>query len=221
MTDIFREIDEEVRRDKASKIWEKYQNWIIGLALLIALGAGGWRYWQYQNRLAAETAGARFEQAVQLEREGKAKEAEAAFAEIARGGAAGYRILARMREAAAVATRDRAAAIKQFEAIGVDQSLDPLMRDAARLRAAMLKVDAGSPFAVVQTALSPLAAPTNPYRHTARELLALAAMKSNDYAAAAKWLDMLVGDAAAPSNLRQRSLLLQALVGSGPPAAAK
>ncbi|MBM3609597.1 MAG: tetratricopeptide repeat protein, partial [Alphaproteobacteria bacterium] len=69
MTDIFREIDEEVRRDKASKIWEKYQNWIIGLALLIALGAGGWRYWQYQNRLAAETAGARFEQAVQLERE--------------------------------------------------------------------------------------------------------------------------------------------------------
>lgn len=221
MTDIFREIDEEVRRDKAAEFWKKYQNWIIGLAVLIVLASGGWRYWQYQNRLAAEAAGAKFEAAVQLEREGKTKEAEAAFGEIAKGSAPGYAMLARLRAASATAASDPAAAIKAFEAISADQSIDPLFRDAARLRAAMLQVDQNTSYDEVQKSLSPLAAPTGTYRHTARELLAMAAIRSNDYAAAAKWLDLIMADASAPSNLRQRAVLMQAIVGSGPPPGAK
>ena len=217
MTDIFREIDEEVRRDKAAEFWAKYQNWIIGLALLVVLASGGWRYWQYQRRVAAEAAGAQFEKAVQLERDGKAKEAQAAFAEVAKGSAAGYAMLARMRAATAAAASDPAAAIKAFEAISADQAIDPLFRDAARLRAAMLQVDQNTAYEEVQKSLAPLAAPTGTYRHTARELLALAAMRSNDFAAAAKWLDLIMADASAPSNLRQRAVLMQSLVGSGPP----
>ena len=221
MTDIFREIDEEVRRDRAMQFWERYQTWIIALAIIVVVAAGGWRYWQYQNRMAAEAAGAQFEKAVSLERDGKMKEAEQAYAEIAKSGAAGYRMLSRLREAATTAAREPAAAIKQFEAIGADQTLDPLIRDAARLRAAMLQVDGETPFAEIEKSLTPLAAPTGVYRHTARELLALAAVKANNYEAATKWLDMVVADPQAPNALRQRVVLLQAVVASGAPPSAK
>lgn len=219
MSDVFREIDEEVRRDKALQFWNKYQNWIIAAAILVVVGAGSWRYWQYQNRVASEAAGLRFENAIQLERTGKIKEAEQAFAEIGKSGAHGYRMLARMREAAAAAGRNASEGVKLFEAIAAEQTFDPLVRDAARLRAAMLQLDAGVAFPDLQKNLSPLAAPTGAYRHSARELLALGALKAGDYAAAGKWLDMVMADPQAPAALRQRAVLLQAIVGSGAPPA--
>jgi hypothetical protein len=48
MSDIFREVDEDVRRDKAAEFWKKYQNYIIAGAALIVLAAAGWRF--YENR---------------------------------------------------------------------------------------------------------------------------------------------------------------------------
>jgi len=35
MTDIFQEVDEEVRRDKAAEFWKKYQNLIFAGAALV------------------------------------------------------------------------------------------------------------------------------------------------------------------------------------------
>jgi len=64
MTDIFQEVDEEVRRDKAAEFWKKYQNYIIGGALLIVLAAGGYRYWQYEKERAAQAAGDEFQAAI-------------------------------------------------------------------------------------------------------------------------------------------------------------
>ncbi len=41
MADIFREIDEEVRRDKAAELWKKY-GWVVtALAVLVVVGVAG------------------------------------------------------------------------------------------------------------------------------------------------------------------------------------
>ena len=52
-------------------------------------------------------SGAAFEQAVALAQAGKHQEADAAFAKLAGDGTAGYRVLARLREAAELAPTDR------------------------------------------------------------------------------------------------------------------
>lgn len=44
MADIFREIDEEIRQDRALAVWNKYQNVIIAVAVLIVVAAGGWKF---------------------------------------------------------------------------------------------------------------------------------------------------------------------------------
>ena len=214
MADIFREIDEELRRDKAAKVWERFQKPIIAVAVLIVVAAGGWRYYDTNRTRQAQEAGARYETALQLSRQGKSAEAEATVGEIAKSGPAGYALLARFRAASESAARDPDGAVKIFDAIAADTGVDATMRDIARLRAAILRVDTADA-GEGQRRLEPMAQAGQPFRASARELLAVAALKRNDLEAAGKWLDMIVVDAQSPGEIRQRAEALLGLVGGG------
>jgi hypothetical protein len=218
MSDIFREVDEDVRRDKAAEFWKKYQNYIIALAAVIVLATAGWRFYDYQRLQAAQAAGAQFEQALDLDHQGKEAEASAALAKIAAQAPNGYRIVARLASAALLAKTDPAAAIAAYDALGADAAIGPLFAETARLRAALLRLDAGDTDKA-KAALEALAAPGGAYRHTAREMLGVVALAAQDYAGAGKWLDMVVTDADAPQGVRRSAELLLGLVASGKPAA--
>ena len=215
MTDFIREVEEEYRRDKAIEFWKRYQNWIIAFAILIVAAAGGWRFYQSQQKAAAEAAGARFETAVQLAREGKPQDAEQAFLEIARTGPRGYAVLARFRAAAEIAKRNRAEAVTIYDALAIDPGVTPVMQNVARLRSALLLVDTADD-AEMKKRIEPLAAPASAFRHSARELLGLAALKANDFEAAGRWFDMIVADPQAPQSLRERAGTMLGLVAAGP-----
>ncbi|MDB5572379.1 MAG: hypothetical protein JWN93_3562 [Hyphomicrobiales bacterium] len=214
MSDFIREVEEEYRRDKAIEFWTKYQNWIIGAALLIVVAAGGWRYYEHQRKIAAEAAGSRFESAVQLVRDGKGKEAEDAFLDIARSGPPGYAMLARFRAAAELGAREPAEAVKIYDALAADSAVDPLLQNVARLRAAILRVDSADP-AEMKQRVEPLAAPTSTFRHSARELLGLSSLRAGDFEAAGRWFDMIVADSQAPQGLRDRAGTMLGLVSAG------
>lgn len=215
MTDFIREVEEEYRRDKAIDAWKRYNVWIIAAAILIVAAAGAWRYWQYSERLAAEAAGARFETAVQLAREGKGEEAQAAFLEIAGSGPRGYAVLARFRAANEIASRDAGEAVRIYDALATDAAVNPVLQNVASLRAAFLRVDAAEPAEMSQR-LEPLAVPTSAFRHSARELLGLAALRAGDYEGAGRWFDMIVADPQAPQGLRERAGTLLGIVAAGP-----
>ena len=217
MSDIFREVDEEVRRDKAEEFWRKYQNYFLVAALLVVLATAGWRYWDYRRLQMAQAVGAQFEQALELGRTGKDAEAAAALGRIAADAPNGYRVLARLAEAAVVAKTDPARAIASYDALADDATIGALFQQTARLRAALLRLDAGQTDRA-RAALEALAAPGGAYRGTAREMLAAAALAAQDYPAAGKWLDMIVTDPDSPPTLRQTAELLLGIVGSGKPA---
>ena len=107
MSDIFHEVDEEVRRERLKQLWERHSNLIVAVALLIVLGVAGWRGYDWWEVRKAAESGARFEAAVKLAEDGKQTEAQAAFSKIAQDGSSGYRILARFREGAELAKIDR------------------------------------------------------------------------------------------------------------------
>jgi hypothetical protein len=216
MADIFREVDEEVRRDKAVLFFEKYQFWLIGVALLVIAATAAWRINDYYKTQAAENASARYEAALQLAHDGKSAEAEAAFEAIAKDAPAGYRTLARLRAIDELSTRDPAAAIKAYEALAADPAYDTSLAAAARLRAAMLEIDAEDPKIFAQK-VAPMAGPTGVFRYSARELLALAALKQGDYEAAGRWLDEIASDPQAPSGLRSRAEAFLGFVRAGKP----
>lgn len=213
MSDIFREVDEEVRRERLQQLWERHSGLIITVLCLVVIGVGGWRgYEWWENKKAAES-GAAFEAATQLADERKFPEAQAAYAKIAKDGSSGYRVLARFREAAELARTDQAAAVKAYDAIAADSSLGRLQQDLAAVRAGLLLVDT-APLADLSARLEPLTAADRPFRHTARELLALGAWRAGDQAAAKRWIDMITADLETPSGTRQRIDVLIALSGT-------
>jgi len=215
VSELFSEVDEELRREQLKKIWDRYSGLIIIGALLVVGAVGGWRGYQYLEAEKAAKFGNAFQEAVALADEHKPAEAEAAFNKIAADGTSGYRALARLRAAAEAGKRDPQAAVKLYDGIAADTSLDVAERDVAHIRAAGLLVDT-MPYAELRPRLEPLAVNGRTFRHAARELLSLSAFRSNDMTAARQWIDQIMSDASSPPGLRARAEALQALL---PPAA--
>lgn len=215
MSELFNEVDEDLRRDQLKKLWDRYSLLIIAGAILIIASVGGWRGYQYFEAKKAAEAGAAFNAAADLAEQSKHAEAEAAFAKLVATAPSGYRTLARLRLAAEIAARDPKAGAKSFDEIAADSSVQAIDRELSRLRAAGLLLETASYPDMVQR-LETAAAATGVYRHSARELLALSAWRVGDATAARKWLELIATDAETPTSLRQRAETLQALL---PPAA--
>ncbi len=211
MADIFHEVDEEVRREQLKKLWDRYSIYLIALAVLIVAGVSGWRGYEYWVAKKAAAAGAAFEAAAALSEQGKYAEAEAAFAKVAIEAPAGYRVLARMRVAGALAQVKPADAIKAYDELSADASIGTTWQDLAAVRAGMLLVDTTS-LAEMQRRLAALAEPSRSFRHTARELLALSAWRNHDLAAARRYLDMIATDVETPAGTRARAEVLSGLI---------
>jgi hypothetical protein len=213
VSDIFQEVDEEVRRERLEQLWKRYGGVIIAGALVVLACIGGWRGYVYWEQRKAAEAGAAFEAASTLADEGKHAEAEAAFARLATEGTTGYRVLSRFREAAQLAMRDPKAAVGAYDALAADASLGRPMQDLAAVRAGLLLIDS-APYAELSTRLEPLTAADRPFRHSAREMLALAAWRAGDSAAARRWIDTVVTDPETPAGIRNRVDVLMALTAS-------
>lgn len=215
MSELFSEVDEDLRREQLKRLWDRYSLLIIAIAVLVIAGVGGWRGYSYLEAKKAAEAGAAFDRAADLSEQNKHAEAEAAFAKLAADAPSGYRTLARLRTASEAASRDPAAAVKMYDEIIADRATPAPEQDLARIRAAGLQVDS-APYDALLARLEPATAITGTYRHTARELLALSAWRANNAAATRQWLDMIANDGETPPTLRTRAEALAALL---PPAA--
>jgi hypothetical protein len=211
VSELFDEVDEDVRRDQLKKLWDQYSIYIVAGAFLIVAAVGGWRGYQYLETQKAAEAGAAFDRAVELSEANKHAEAEAAFSDLAAKAPFGYRMLARLRVAAEVASRDPQAAAKMYDDIAADRSVGVLQQQLAKVRAAGLLLET-SAYPAMLTRLELLAAPDSTFRHTSRELLALSAWRGGDATAARKWLDLIANDGDTPPSMRSRAEALQALL---------
>src|SRR3989304_7093838 len=97
MSDILREVEEELRRERYQKLWERYGIYLVGAALVIVVAVAGWRGWEWYQAREAARAGARFETALELGAAGKQAEADEILAALATTPPRGDRPLARLR----------------------------------------------------------------------------------------------------------------------------
>ena len=214
MSDIFREVDEEVRAQKLAAFWQKYNALVIALAVLLIAGVGGWRYYRHSVETAAAESSATFESGLALARQGKAAEAEAVFAGLAKQGAASYGSLSRFRAAAEKSATDSAAGVKAFDALAADGSLGQTLQDLAKIRAATLLVDTVG-VDDISARIGALSQPAQPWRNQARELLGLARFKAGDLKGASGYFEQIALDQEATEQMRQRAQIMLGLVRGG------
>jgi hypothetical protein len=175
------------------------------------IGVGAWRGYEWWQAKQAAQSGAAFEQAVKLAESGKHQEAAAAFTKLSADATPGYRVLARLREAAELATTDRKTAVAAYDAIAADNRAGQVVRDLAAVRAGYLLVDT-APYSEILQRLEPATAADRAFRHSAREILALSAWKTGDMSAARRWTEMIMGDPQTPPGPRSRAEMLSELI---------
>jgi hypothetical protein len=204
VSDIFREIDDELRRDNLLQLWSRYARYIIaGAVLLVLIGAGifAWRQHLASERIAQAN---RYSAALALARQGKETEAAKLFAALASDGG-GYGIPAAFQEAALLAKAgDRQGAIAAYDRLAAASSVSGEYRDLAVLLAVMHQLPDGEPQAAIER-LAPLTENGKPWRATALDVTAAAKLKAGDRGGALDIYQKLADDLAAPRALRARA----------------
>lgn len=209
---LFREVDEEVRKEQIAKIWERYGNVFVGLSIGIVVAVAGLKGWQWLEHKQAEMAGSAYFAAATLQEDQETGKARAAFEALAKGSHTGYATLARFRVADALAAQGkRKEAVKAYDALAADSSLDKSMRDVARVRAAYLLADSASANALAKR-LSGLDAKGSAWRNMVNEIIALASYRAGDYGDADRRMNEVMASPDLTPAARQRAqIFLQVL----------
>jgi hypothetical protein len=214
VTDIFQEVEEEVRREQLKRLWQTYGKYVTAVGVVIvalAVGMVAWKEYQGNQRLAAGDA---FAEGTALLDAGRFDEAAAKFTELAVDATGGYVELAKARAALArAAAGDRGGAIEAYDDLASYGGADPELRDLARLNAAMLLLEGGES-GEIESRLEPLLDEDGPWRYSANEVRALLALRDGDTAAASRILGMLAEGGQTPEGLRARASELMAALGS-------
>jgi len=214
VADIFKEVDEEVRKDKATELWRRYGGFVIGACIALVLATAlkvGWR--EYQANLRIEES-ERFAAAVALLADDKQKQAAiTSLAALADEADTGYAILARLREAQARALAgDKQGAVAAYDRISEEVDEDSAVAGLAQLLAAMQLINDG-PRADLEARLDKLDAGNSPWRFSALELKAVLALRMGDKTAARKQFKELSQLAGAPAGLKQRAARMLFILG--------
>lgn len=214
MVDIFDEVEEELRADKAKRMLQRFGGLIIAACVVVVAcvaGWQGWQYWRVRQDVAAGTAYlaslSRIE-GVPIVSDDRRKEALTGFDALAQAAPDGYRTLARLQAAALRAdSGDLAGAAALWDQVASDSAADKLLRDLASLLWSSRQLDTADS-SLLEARLRPLAMPGGAWRALAREQLALLALRQQKTDDAKAELLRLAEDTTAPAGVRGRSRAL-------------
>ncbi len=213
MSDIFREIEEEVRRERYAQLWKKYSDYVIAAIALVILAAAGFQLWRYYEHKAQLKASQEYTAAQSLLEANRAEQAATAFAKLADSAPGGYAVVARLQNAdALMAAGNTKEAVALYKRVAAGD--DPLLAAVARIREAWAIVDT-TPRLQVETLLAPLTDPTSPWHYMAREILAYSDYRSGNTAAAEKQFVELAAEDKAPIGVRQRANAMATFLKAG------
>jgi hypothetical protein len=203
VTDIFREVEEDVRRERFEKLWKQYGDYVIALAALLVIGAAGYQLWRYYEARERAKASDEYTAAQQLIDARQSVQAAAIFAKLAKDAPGGYAEVSQLQQADALLAagkKDDAVALYKKIAGGSDE----LLAAVARIRTAWAIVET-TPRLELETLLAPLTDPTSPWRPMAREILAYSDYHMGATKEALAAYAGLAADKDAPMGVRQRS----------------
>jgi hypothetical protein len=210
VSDIFHEVDEEVRQERLAKWWKKYGDYVVAGISVLVIGVAGWKYWQYYDQKQRLKASSEFEAVQLIAQAGQDDIAADQYAKIAKKAPSGYALLSQLSQAdellAAGRTGDAVALYMKIA--GTDKAG---IGNVARMRAAWAQGDKLST-AELTTLLAPLNDGKSKWRFMARELLAYRALKEDKTDAALKEFTALAAATDAPPGLRQRAGAFAAMI---------
>lgn len=205
MSDLFREVDEEIRHERYMRLWKRYGPWAIGAAVALVLVVAGYQGWQAYTRDRAMSAAADYAAALDKAEAGNSQAAIKALGPLAESGPEGYRLVAKFRRAELQAeSGNTAAAVATWDSIAADGDTPEPYGSLATLFAVMHRMGDGDP-AALREELAGIASGDNPFRTTALELQAVLAARAGDRGKAVELYKQIADSANVPPQQRQRA----------------
>ena len=213
MTDIFREVEEDVRRERFEKLWKQYGDYVIAGVAAIVIGAAGYKLWTRYEDQQRFNAAKTFMTAQQAADSGQSAQASAMFGKLAKSGPGGYSTVAKLAEANTLlmsGKRDDAVAL--YKSIAEKDSSG--LGNVARMRAAWALVET-APRSELETLLAPLNVQTSGWRFLAGEVLAYSDYRAGSIQQAGREYKALASDTAASQALRDRANAMATFIKTG------
>ena len=216
-SNIFIEVDEDLRRDRAENLWKRYGSYAIAGAIgivLVVAGSVGWRHYQ-ETRSTEEAAQYLAALGTAMQTSGNMAEDKAAADRLTAFAAKtsdGYKTVARL-QAAGLRARsgDHERAIVLYNEIASDSVVPVPYREFAIVAAVMLQVDTGDA-KVLSGQIRPIAEGGGAWRFSALELSGILAQRMGDKDTAKAMFTRIADDAEAPQTIRARATEMLAIL---------
>jgi hypothetical protein len=212
VVDIFDEVSDDLRAERAARLLRRYGGLLILAAIVVLLTVGGQQVWQYYSAQQAQrSATAYLAITDQIDAQGPALTNDQRVADakslqnFAAGAPAGYAAIANLRAAGLYADANQVpAAAAIWNQVAGTSNADPLLRDLANLLWAQHELGA-VPDAAVAARLTPLTSPDNPYHALAQETQGLMDLNEGKTDQAKALFGQLAADPSAPDGVRNRA----------------
>ena len=206
---LFKEIEEEVRQDQANQWWQSYKKFIIVGAFSIVASVAGYQGWKSFIISESLRRGEAFESAQTLMKAGQADKAVLALIAISEETNDGYSKLSLFKEASAALKKNNVnKAIAIYRNLSNDEDLAKYYQDLATILGAMQQMEKNiQPRDLVDKAAM-LNNQINPWRHSAREILALTSLKEGNLEKAKQFLNELKNDITTPQGIASRGRII-------------
>jgi len=213
VSDIFHEVEEEVRRERYEQLWKEYGDYVIAAAAFLIIAVAGWQLWRTYEQREQLRASAQYNAAMQLLQTGQSPAAAQAFGKLAGDAPGGYAKVSRLEEAGALLAAGRTAdALKIYNEVAAGS--DDLLSGVARIRIAWATIDSATR-EQLQTELATLTDPANPWNPMAREILAYSDFRDGKTAQALAAYKRLAVDKDAPQALHERAAAMANFLAAG------
>ena len=214
MVDIFDEVSQDLRADRARALFVRYGGLLLGACVLAVILVAVWQWnmarTDRENQRVANVFIAATTQAAAASDDATRATAIAAFQNIEKQNHPGYSTLSRLNEAALkYESGDLKGALVLWDQVAGDGNAPVLLRDLSALLWVQHQIDSGDT-ALLAGRLAPLLASTNVWHSLADEQMALLLLREGKTDQARDRLMQLETDSTASQNVRGRAAALLA-----------
>ncbi len=205
-TDLFKEVEEDLERQRLQALWDRYGQWVLILAILIVSATGGYTYYNNWQVKKSQATTLELLHLLQAANDDKSKNPATTehlndFYKTHPNAAGAIASLYAAYQFERNGDLDKALA--GYESLAADAKQDMAITQFALLNALRLRMDRDPP-AEVEKKLSALTGEGQPWAYTAREYQAYLALKQGDKPRAKAMFTGLAQDPNIPAQMLGR-----------------
>jgi len=213
MSNLFNEIDDDLRQDRIKSIWASYKNLIFAAVMVISLVLVGSESYQYLAKTKTEKSGLLFSQIIESIADDNPEQTSNFIDELLESGSSDYKTYALLLQSDNLISQDKLADAKETYIDLIKKAENSLVRDIAKLKLSYLNVDSSS-FDDIEEELSIILEDDNPLSLFAYEVLALSAYKHGLYESGTDYLNIIVTNEKTTTGMFERAQMMLRVINS-------